>query len=163
MAVFKDCHETSPKVVLKWGLCLKTVLKHRPKLYWSDGCLQRLSSNIPQSYTEVMAVFKDCHQTSPKVILKWWLSLKIVIKHCPKFFWSDSCLKRLLIKGCPKFCWSDGCLWRLSSKTAESSAEVMAVWKTKDCWKFCWSDGCLKDWRKDCWEKIANQNRLKKS
>ena len=38
-----------------------------------------------QSSTEVMAVLKDCHQTSPKVLLKWWLSLKIVIKHRPKF------------------------------------------------------------------------------
>ena len=37
-------------------------------------------------------VFKDCHQTSPKVVLKWWLSLKIVIKHRPKFCWSDGCL-----------------------------------------------------------------------
>ena len=37
-------------------------------------------------------VFKDCHQTSPKVLLKWWLSLKIVIKHRPKFYWSDGCL-----------------------------------------------------------------------
>ena len=27
-----------------------------------------------------------------KVLLKWWLSLKIVIKHCPKFCWSDGCL-----------------------------------------------------------------------
>ena len=38
------------------------------------------------------AVFKDCHQTSPKVLLKWWLSWKIVIKHRPKFDWSDGCL-----------------------------------------------------------------------
>ena len=36
-----------------------------------------------------------------------------------------------VFKGCPKFCWSDGCLARLSSKTAQSSAEVMAVFK--DC------------------------------
>ena len=56
-----------------------------------------------------MAVFKDCHQTSPKVLLMWWLSLKIVIKHCPKFYWSDGCLKDWR-KDCWKFCWSDGCL-----------------------------------------------------
>ena len=45
-----------------------------------------------QSSAEVMAVFKDCNQTLPKVLLEWWLSLKIVIKHCPKFCWSDGCL-----------------------------------------------------------------------
>ena len=56
-----------------------------------------------------MAVFKDCHQTSPKVLLKWWLSLKVVIKHRPKFYWSDGCVKRL------------------SAKTAQSSAEVVYV------------------------------------
>ena len=39
-----------------------------------------------------MAVFKDCFQTLPKVLLKWWLSLKTVIKDCPKFCWSDGCL-----------------------------------------------------------------------
>ena len=57
----KDCHQTSPKVLLKWWLSLKIVIKHRPKFYWSDGCLYSLSSNIAQSSTEVMAVFKDCH------------------------------------------------------------------------------------------------------
>ena len=159
MAVFKDCHQASPKVLLKWWLSLKIVIKHRPKFYWSDGCLYRLSSNIAwsdgclyrlssniaQSSTEVMAVFKDCHQTSPKVLLKWWLSLQIVIKHRPKFYGSD------------------GSLYRLSSNIAQSSTEVMAVFK--DChqtspkvllkwWlslqivikhrpKFYWSDGCL--------------------
>ena len=30
-------------------------------------------------------VIKDCHQTSPKVLLKLWLCLKIVSKDCPKF------------------------------------------------------------------------------
>ena len=85
MAVLKDSHQTSPKVLLKWWLSLKVVIKHRPKFCWSDGCLWRLSSNIAQSSTEVMAVLKDCHQTSPKILLKWWLSLKIVIKHRPKF------------------------------------------------------------------------------
>ena len=29
-----------------------------------------VSSNIAQCSTEVMAVFKDCHQASPKVLLK---------------------------------------------------------------------------------------------
>ena len=69
----KDCHQTSPKVLLKWWLSLKIVIKHRPKFYWSDGCVKRLSAKTAQSSTEVMAVFKDCHQTSPKVLLKWWL------------------------------------------------------------------------------------------
>ena len=80
------------RVPSKKGLSLKIVIKHRPKFYWSDGCLERLSSNIAQRSTEVTAVCKDCHQTSPKVLLKWWLSLKIVIKHRPKFYWSDGCL-----------------------------------------------------------------------
>ena len=43
-------------------------------------------SNIAQICTEVMAVFKACHQTSPKVLLKRCLSEKIVIKHRPKFY-----------------------------------------------------------------------------
>ena len=94
------------------------------------------------------AVIKHCYQTLPKVLLKWWLSWKIVIKDCPKFCWRDGCFKdchqrlpkvllkwwlslKIVIKDCPKFCWSDGCLERLSSKTAQSSAEVMAVFK--DC------------------------------
>ena len=64
--VIKDCHQTSPKV--------KTLIK------------------IAQSSTDVMAVFQDCHETSPKVLLMWWLSLKIVIKHRPKFYWCDGCL-----------------------------------------------------------------------
>ena len=42
-----------------------------------------------------MAVFKDCLQTLPKILLKWWLSLETVFKHCPKFCWSDGCLQRL--------------------------------------------------------------------
>ena len=37
-------------------------------------------------------VIKDCQQRLPKVLLKWWLSLKIVIKDRPKFYWSDVCL-----------------------------------------------------------------------
>jgi len=41
MAVFKDCHQTSP-----------------------------MSSKTAQSSIEVMDVVKDCHQTSPEVLLK---------------------------------------------------------------------------------------------
>ena len=41
MAVFKDCHETSPML-----------------------------SKTAQSSAEVMDIVKDCHQTSPKVLLK---------------------------------------------------------------------------------------------
>ena len=81
--VFKDCHQTSPKVLLKWWLSLKIVIKHRPKFYWSDGCLIK---HRPKFY------WSDGCQTSPKVLLKWWLSLRIVIKHRPKFYWSDGCL-----------------------------------------------------------------------
>ena len=142
------------RVLSKKAPPLKTVIKDCPKFCWSDGCLYRLSSKTAQSSAEVMAVFKDCHQRLPKVLLKWWLSSKIVIKDCLKFRWSD---------GCPA---------RLSSKTAQSSAEVMAVFKDchqrlpiikdchqrlpkvllkrwlslkiviKDCPKFCWRDGC---------------------
>ena len=105
--------KAAAKGSFKKALSLNIVIKHCLKFCWSDGCLERLSSKTAQSSAEVMAVFKDCHQRLPKVLLKWWLSLKIVIKDCPKF------------------CWSDGCLERLSSKTAQSSAEVMAVFK--DC------------------------------
>ena len=145
MAVFKDCHQRPPKVLPKWWLSFEIVIKDCLKFCWSDGCLSRLSSKTDQSSVEVMAVFRDCHQRLPKVLLKWWLSLKIVIKDCPKF------------------CCSDGCLSRLSSKTAQSSAEVMAVFKDchqrlpkvlqkwwpslkiviKDSPKLRWSDGCL--------------------
>ena len=76
MAVFKDCHQRLPKVLLKWWLSLKIVIKDCPKFCWSDGCLERLSSKTAQSSAEVMAVFKDCHQRLPKVLLKWWLSSK---------------------------------------------------------------------------------------
>ena len=148
------------KVLLKWWLSLKGVIEdcqssaevmavfeecHRrlPKLCWSDGCLERMSS-----------------QTA-KVLLKWWLSLKGVIKDCQSsaevMAVFEECHRRL-----PKFCWSDGSLWRVPSKTAkvllkwwlssksviqdcQSCAEVMAVFK--ECHrrlpKFCWSDGCL--------------------
>ena len=168
MAVFKDCHQTSPKVLLKWWLSFKIVIKGCPKFCWSDGCLQRLSSNIAQSSTEVMAVLKDCHQTSPKVLLKWWLSLKIVIKHRPKFYWKWWLSLKIVIKDCPKFCWSDGCVQRLSSKTAQSSAEVMAVFedchqrsallKFKDLLKWWLSSKTGEKTR----EKTANLQRLEK-
>ena len=72
------------KVPSKKALSLKTVIK--------DCHLSRLSSKATQSSAEVMAVFKDYHQTSLKVLLKWWLSLKIVINYRPKFCWSDGCL-----------------------------------------------------------------------
>ena len=106
LSPFTACHQTSPKVLLKWWLSLKIVSKHRPKFYWGDGCLYSLSSNIAQSSTEVMAVFKDCHQTSPKVLLKWWLSLHIVIKHCPQF-WREKTAN----------------LQRLEKRTREKTAE----------------------------------------
>ena len=67
----------------------------REGFFREKRCHQTLSSNIAQSSAEVMAVFKDCHQRLPKVLLKWWLSLKTVIKHCLKFCWSDGCLQRL--------------------------------------------------------------------
>ena len=34
---------------------------------------------------------KVCHQRQLKILLKRWLSLKIVIKDCPKFCWRDGC------------------------------------------------------------------------
>ena len=79
VVVFLWCFQTSPKFVPKSWLSSKIVIKHRPKFYWSDVCLKRLSSNIAQSSTEVMSVWKDCHQRLPKGLLKWWLSLKTVI------------------------------------------------------------------------------------
>ena len=98
------------RVLSKKALSLNIVIKHCLKFCWSDGCLERLSSKtaqssaevmavfkdchqrLPKGSAEVMAVFKDCHQRLPKVLLKWWLSWKIVIKDCPKFCWSDGCL-----------------------------------------------------------------------
>ena len=75
MDVVKDCHQTFV-VVFLWFF-----------LRWcSGGVFVVVFSNIAQSFTEVMAVVKDCHQTSPKVLLKSWLSSKIVIKHRPKFY-----------------------------------------------------------------------------
>ena len=57
---------------LRWCgcVCVVVFLWWSYKFYWSDACLKRLSSNIAQSSAEVIAVFKDCHQTSPKVLLK---------------------------------------------------------------------------------------------
>ena len=143
------------RVLSKKALSLNIVIKHCLKFCWSDGCLERLSSKTAQSSAEVMAVFKDCHQRLPKVLLKWWLFLKIVIKDCPKF------------------CWSDGCLERLSSKTAQSSAEVMAVFK--DCHQRlrkvllkCWLSSKTREktanlrLEKKIREKTANLQRLEK-
>ena len=40
-------------------------------LWWcSGGVFVVVFSNIAQSSTEMMDVVKDCHQTSPKVLLK---------------------------------------------------------------------------------------------
>ena len=64
------------RVLSKKALSLNIVIKHCLKFCWSDGCLERLSSKTAQSSAEVMAVFKDCHQRLPKVLLKWWLSSK---------------------------------------------------------------------------------------
>ena len=75
------------------------------------------------------AVIKDCHQTSPKVLLKPWLSLKDCHQRLPKVLLKRWLSLKIVIKDCPKFCWRDGCLKRLSSKTAQSSAEEMAVLK----------------------------------
>ena len=79
--VIKDCHQTSPKVLLKWWLSLKFVIfkdchQRLPKVllkWW----LSWLSSKTAQSSTEAMAVFKDCHQRLLKVLLKWWLSERL--------------------------------------------------------------------------------------
>ena len=131
---FKDCHQRLPKVLLKWWLSSKTVIKHCSKFCWSDGCLSRLSAKTAESSAEVMAVFKDCHETTlPKVLLKWWLSLKTVMKqHCSKFCWSDGCPWRLSSNTAQSSAEvHDGCLSRLSLNTARRSAEVMAVFK--DC------------------------------
>ena len=41
---------------------------------FGGGVFVVVFSNIAQSSTEVMDFVKDCHQTSPKVLPKWWLS-----------------------------------------------------------------------------------------
>ena len=129
MFVFVRCfsRKRPRRVLSKKALPLKTVIKDCPKFCWSDGCLYRLSSKTAQSSAEVMAVFKDCHTRLPKVLLKWWLSSKIVIKDCLKFAEVMAVLQdchqrlpkvllkwwlslKIVIKDCPKFCWSDGCL-----------------------------------------------------
>ena len=122
MAVFKDCHQRLPKVLLKWWPSLKIVIKDCLKFCWSDGCLSRLSSKTAQSSAEVMAVFKDCHQRLPKVLLKWWLSLKIVFKRLPKVL-----LKWWLSwKAGEKTREKTASLQRLEKRTREKTAE-------KDC------------------------------
>ena len=143
MAVFKGCHQTSPKVLLKWWLSLKIVIKHRPKLYWSDGCLSRLSSKAAQSSTEVMAVFQDCHQRLPKVLLKWWLSFKIVIKGCPKLYWSDGCLQRLEKRMQIFKDYRKGLEKRLQRNTANQNILVIKiVWKSVKIYSFSvWGAG----------------------
>ena len=42
----------------------------REGFFREKRCHQTSSSNIAQSSAEVMAVFKDCHQRLPKVLLK---------------------------------------------------------------------------------------------
>ena len=104
-----------------------------------------------------MAVFKDCHQTSPKVLLKWSLSSKIVIKDCWKFCWSDSCLKRLSSKTAESSAEVIAVLKGCWSKTAESSAEMMAVFK--DCrWKTAESSAEMMAVFKDCRWKTAESS-----
>ena len=144
MAVFKECHQRLPKlcwsdgclwrvssktakVLLKWWLSLKSVIegcqssaevtavfeecrRRLPILCWSDGCLSRVSSKTAQ------------------VRLKWWLSLKRVIKDCQSsaevMAVFEECHRRL-----PKFCWSHGCLWRVTwpMECMSSAATTTAV------------------------------------
>lgn len=60
----------------------KIVIKDFPNFCWNDGCLQRFSLKIAQSSAEMMAVLQDYYQRLSKVLLKWCLSLKNVIKDC---------------------------------------------------------------------------------
>ena len=56
-------------VVLRWCFGVFVVV-----FFWwcscGGGVFVVVFSNIAQSSTEVMDVVKDCHQTSPKVLLK---------------------------------------------------------------------------------------------
>ena len=54
---------------------------------------------------------------------------KVCWSYCFALMLPNYSRRTIVIKDSPKFCWSDGCLERLSSKTAQSSAEVMAVLK----------------------------------
>ena len=79
-----------------------------------------------------MAVFKDCNQTLPKVLLKWWLS-KDLLK-----WWLSL---EIVIKDCLKICWSDGGLQRHREKTREKTANLQRLEKRirektaeKDCY-----------------------------
>ena len=110
-----------------------------------------------------MNIFQDCHETLPKFLLKWWLSLEIMIKDChqslPKVllkWWLSLIAKNsaevipvfmIIIKDCWTFCWNDACFKRLLMK---------------DYWKFCWSDGSLnigkkKLQKKDCSSKSSEK------
>lgn len=51
------------------GVCTKIIIK---------DC--QSSAEMIQNSIEVIASFKDCHQRLPTMLLKRWLSLKIVIK-----------------------------------------------------------------------------------
>ena len=132
MAVFTACHQTSPKVLLKWWLSLKIVImmavlrdchQTSPKVLLKWWLFERLSSNIAQSSTEVMAVFRDCHQTSPKVLLKWWLFERL-----------EKRLLKVLLK------------WWLceiqEKKTAEKRLLIKIVWKSVKIYSFSvWGAG----------------------
>ena len=121
-----------------------------------------LSSNVAQKSAEVMVVFQDSHQTFPTVLMKWCVSVIVVIKGCPESYWSECCLyflsskaahcsnevmnvlgrssSKIAITGFRKFYWSDGCLWLrkvlvkwlLSQRLSTKTAESAAR-----------SDGCL--------------------
>ena len=110
----KRCHDR---------LSLRIVINHRAKYCWSDSCRAGFSSKIGQSSTEVMGVFNHCHQRLPTVLLQRWLSLQIVIKGRPLFYWSNGYFwtlsSKVVIKedchnGFQKFYWSDGCVWLLN-------------------------------------------------
>ena len=57
-------------VFLWWCGVLAVVVLFFLRCFCGGVVFLWLSSNIAQSSTEVMAVCKDCHQTSPKVLLK---------------------------------------------------------------------------------------------
>ena len=68
------CFSGGVCVVVRWGFggVFVVVLLQRlsSNIAQSSTEVMAVSSNISQSSTEVMAVCKDCHQTSPKVLLK---------------------------------------------------------------------------------------------
>ena len=160
-----DSRKRPRRVLSKKALSLNIVIKHCLKFCWSDGCLERLSSNIAQSSTEVMAVFKDCHQTSPKVLLKWWLSSNIaqssaevmaVFKDChqtsPKVLLKWWLSLKIVIKHRPKFYWSDGCL--------QTSPKVLLKWWLSERLEKRLLKVLLKCWLSEIQEKRTAEKRL---